>query len=68
METCMRCLGCGEFTVTLGEPGTERCAYVDVVWQETQGPFKCVACKGTGERWVRPVEPSRRIVDTDVLV
>ena len=67
METCMRCLGRGEFTVTLGEPGTERhCRYVDVVWQEPQGPFRCVACKGTGKRRVKPIQPSRSIRNMDI--
>lgn len=66
METCTRCLGRGEFTVMLSEPGTGRCSYVDVVWQDRQGPLRCLACKGTGKRRRRPVQPSRSIQNTDI--
>ena len=66
METCKRCLGKGQYTVALSEPGTERVPYAEVVWQDREGPFKCLACKGSGERWVKPTEPSRHFQNPDI--
>ena len=67
LENCKRCLGKGEFTVVLGKPGQDvrEMIYAEIDWEDPVGPFRCLACKGTGQRKTKPTQPNRKIRNTD---